>query len=70
MIRHIPVPKADDKIKNDLAAKADLISKLYKNPQNDNLPILDLEKEIDDVFFQLYGIKNEDKASIFKSILE
>jgi len=70
MIRHIPVPKVNDKIKHDLAVKADLISELYKNPQKDNLPILELKKEIDDVFFQLYGIKNEDKSSIFKSILE
>ena len=70
MIRHIPVPKVNNNTKYDLATKADLISELYKNPQHDTLPILELEKEIDELFFELYGIENEDKSSIFKSILE
>lgn len=68
MIRHIPIPKASDKVKHDLATRVDSIITLYNNLQPDKLKISELQQGVEKIIFQLFSLKTEEKAAIFKSI--
>ena len=70
MIRHLPIPDTNNKIKNTLAANVDLIMDFYKHPQQSNPQIKELQEKIDNIIFQLYLCTNEEISLILKNIEE
>lgn len=70
MIRHLPIPKVNNEMKYELAVKVDLIIDHYKYPQENERQILKLQKEIDNIIFQLYSITIKEKLAILKNIRE
>lgn len=69
MIRHLPIPDTNNKIKSTLIANVDLIMDFYKHPQQNKPQIMELQGKIDNTIFQLYLCTNEEISLILKNIL-
>jgi hypothetical protein len=70
MIRHLPIPNTNNKIKCTLAANVDLIMNFYKHPQQSKPQIMELQENIDNIIFQLHLCTNEEISLILKNIEE
>ncbi len=68
MIRHLPVIEPNNEIKHFISSKVDLIINLFEQEKYNEQEIVDIQKELDDILFQLYLITKKEKDLILKSI--
>ena len=68
MIRHLPIIEPNSEIKRYISSKVDLLINLFKQEKSNKQEIEDIQKELDDIIYQLYLINNKEKDLILKSI--
>ena len=65
MIRHLPIIKPDERVKNEIVLRVDMIIKyMLENDGKSNDVISQIIKEIDDFIFKMYSITKQEAKLI------